>query len=551
MKSLKALLKKYLGFIILIIAMLYSVVSVIKNSLSYDNPNVKTIRICHWQLEAGFRESLQALIDDFEKDHEQRTGEKIRVLQVPISERAYQQYINTGLIGNMAPDIIEKGMAKTARDPAYVARFFQPLSEVVAKPNPFNKGTPLEGVPWKDTFFDGMQSAFDKDLLDYYLIPFSMFTVRIYYNKDLYQKILNRTDPPHSFLDFMGVCKEIKKYKDPNTGIYMIPIAASKAQGSYFDGKYKYPFRVELAQKCDMDYDANANMFETFLSYKNNIWNFHTPALIEGARCLMQIASNFQDGWLAAERDDALFMFAQQRAVMIASGSWDAQSIIDQTKKYFKIGIFDFPMPTDDPVYSKFVKGRGSEATAGGGIPWSINKNSKYPDLCIEFLQYCTTAKNNGRFNSRITWLPVVRGVNITNALLKAFKPKIQGYSGSIDYNISTAVSLMDQGNKWTLYAGQMTPEENADDLQEIYDRTADEGYYKQLDLLRRRFRNTERVLAAKVALRAISNDSSQNKILLEKEIRLEQTIQLTEHSYYMYQYYYELYDKKSTSKAE
>jgi raffinose/stachyose/melibiose transport system substrate-binding protein len=543
MKALKTFLSKYMGFTILGIAMLYAIISVLYHEATYEKSDVKSIRICHWQLEAGFRESLQVLIDDFERDHEARTGEKVRVLQAPISERAYQQYINTGLIGDMAPDIIEKGMAKTARDPSYVARFFRPLGNVVTKPNPFNKGTALEGVPWKDTFLDGMQSAYDENLLDYYFIPFSMFTIRIYYNKELYEKVLGRTDPPHSYLDFISICKKIKGYQDED-GKFVIPIAASKAQGSYFGGKYKYPFLRSLAKKCDMDFNASANVFETFLYYKNKVWDFYDPALIESARCLMDIASNFQDGWLAAQRDDALFMFAQNRAVMIASGSWDAQSIIDQTKAIFNVGIFDFPMPTDDPVYGKFVKGGSSEAGSGGGIPWSINKKTKYPDLCIEFLQYCTTKANNERFNSRITWLPIVRGVKITDERLKAFKPKLQGYTGDIDYNISTAVSLLGSGNRWTLYSGQMTPEQNAGEMQEMYDRTSDDGYYKQLDLLYRRARNTERVVASKLALR-VSQNAKKRAELTSKLVKIDQALQIVDHNYYSYQHRYEIFEKE------
>ncbi len=546
MKNFKTFLSKYLGFSILGIAMLYAVISVVYHGATYEKSDVKSIRICHWQLEAGFRESLQVLIDDFEKEHEARTGEKVRVLQAPISERAYQQYINTGLIGDMAPDIIEKGMAKTAKDPSYVARFFRPLGDVVTKPNPFNKGTALEGIPWKDTFLDGMQSAYDENLLDYYFIPFSMFTVRIYYNKELYKKVLGRTDPPKSYLDFIEICKKIKRYQDEN-GKFIIPIAASKAQGSYFDSKYKYPFLRGLAQKCDMNFDASANVFESFLNYKEKKWGFYSPELLESARCLMDIASSFQDGWLAAQRDDALFMFAQNRAVMIASGSWDAQSIIDQTKAIFTVGIFDFPMPTDAPVYGKYVKGGSSEASNGGGIPWAINKKAKYPDLCIEFLQYCTTKANNERFNSRITWLPVVRGVKITDERLKAFKPKLQGYTGSFAYDISTAVSLLDKGNRWTLYSGQMTPEQNAADMQEMYDRTGDEGYYKQLDLLYRRVRNTERVVASKLALRISQNDKEQ-KELTSKLVKIDQALQIVAHGYYSYQYRYNIAEGKNKS---
>lgn len=549
MKPFKTLLSKYLGFILLAIAMIYAIISVVYHSATYEKSDVKSIRICHWQLEAGFRESLQGLIDDFEKDHEARTGEKVRVLQAPISERAYQQYINTGLIGDMAPDIIEKGMAKTANDPSYVARFFIPFGDVISKPNPFNKGTALEGVPWKDTFLDGMQSAYDENLLDYYFIPFSMFTIRIYYNKELYKKILGRTDPPHSYLDFIDICKKIKAFRDEN-GNPIIPIAASKAQGHYFNGTYTPPFRRGIAQKCDMDFDASANVFESFLYYKSGAWDFYSPELIESARCLMDIACNFQNGWLAAQRDDALFMFAQNRAVMIASGSWDAQSIINQTKDIFTVGIFGFPMPTDQPVYGKFVKGGNSEASKGGGIPWALNKKTKYPDLCIEFLQYCTTKDNNERFNSNITWLPIVRGVEIKDERLKAFKPKLQGYTGSFDYTVSTAISLLEKGNRWTLYSGQMTPEENASQMQEMYDRTADNGYYKQLDLLYRRARNTERVIASKIALRVSRSNAEINK-LSSKLVKIDQALQIVTHNYYSYQYRYEIFEKNKNKGTE
>ena len=109
MSKTKSIHSKYLGAAILAGSMVYAVVTVIYNDLTYDAPDVTTIRICHWQLEAGFREALQALIDDYEKVVRERTGEKVKILQVPISERAYKQYVNTGLIGDMAPDIIEKG----------------------------------------------------------------------------------------------------------------------------------------------------------------------------------------------------------------------------------------------------------------------------------------------------------------------------------------------------------------------------------------------------------------------------------------------------------
>ncbi len=537
MSKTKTFLSKYLGAAILAGAMLYAIATVIYNDMSYDSPDVTTIRICHWQLEAGFREALQLLIDDYETLAQSRTGEKVRILQVPISERAYQQYVNTGLIGDMAPDIIEKGKAKTTEDPSYVARFFMPLSEYVVKPNPYNKGTPLEGVAWKDTFFDGMQGAYDQQLLDYFYIPFSMFTIRIYYNKTLYREILKRDDPPTSYHDFMDVCARIKAHA-AETGAPLVPIAASKAQGTYFSIKYEVPFFSELATRCDMDFDGHASYYETYFGLRKGLWDFDSPALLASAHCLMDIADNFPDGWLAALRDDALFMFAQNRAVMIASGSWDAQSIIDQTKDYFDLGVFGFPMPTEHPEYGKYVKGPASEAGSRGGIPWSINKKTPHADLCLDFLQYCTTAAGNERFNSRITWLPVIRGVPLADEKLRAFKPILHGYTGHFDYRISTAMSLLAQGNRWTLYAGQMTPEENAQQLREMYDRTAESGYLKRLDNLRRTNRNMERVVAAKIALRECVPELAAE--MDRKLVQLDHASQSIHHNYYMYRHWFD-----------
>ena len=156
-KTLFQIIKGSLGLIILALSFIASTISVIYNHYTTEGPDVKAIRICHWQLEAGFRNALQAIIDDYEKDYKKRTGKTVRVIQVPVAEKGYAQFINTGLIGNMAPDIIEVGHTKAFENFSNIVRYFLPLSKYVNQPNPYNDGTKLAGVPWKDTFFDDLQ----------------------------------------------------------------------------------------------------------------------------------------------------------------------------------------------------------------------------------------------------------------------------------------------------------------------------------------------------------------------------------------------------------
>ena len=480
---------------ILLCVVIYTLAAVFHNHLVYEAPDVTTIKLCHWQLESGFREALQKLIDEYEKIYFEKHGKKIRIVQLPIGEKGYSQYVNTTIIGETAPDIIEKAYAKLADDPSYIARFFVPLSKYVAEPNPYNEGTEFEGVPWRETFFDGLMSCYNRALLDYYKIPFSMFTIRIYYNKDLYKKITGKDEPPKTYEELLDVWQTIKDYA-ARTGEPIVPIAGSKEQSEMFRWKFLPTFYYTLVKKCDYSFNGDANRYEMWRSFKEKKWDFNAPQLILSWKCMSEIAQNFQDGWVAAQRDDAAFMFIQKRAVMIASGSWDASSLLTQVGDSFEIGIFNFLIPTDHPVYKKYVKGPVSEATVGGGIPWAITKQSKNREICVDFLRFCTTKKNNEEFNKSITWLPIVRGCKLSN-ILKPFKPEIRGFSVWLDYDISQEMRLRSQGDKWDLFAGKITPKQYGDTLQEIFIRTGEEGYLDTLDNELRNQRNLDRILSS------------------------------------------------------
>ncbi len=492
---MKNFISKYLGVGILVGVSIYTIATVFHNHLVYEAPDVTTISLCHWQLESGFREALQKLIDEYEKIYLKKHGKKIRITQIPIGEKGYKQYVNTTIIGGTAPDIIEKANAKLADEPAYIARFFVPLSRYVAEPNPYNEGTEFEGVPWRETFFDGLMSCYNRTLLDYYKIPFSMFTIRIYYNKDLYKKIIGKEEPPKTYDELISAWAKIKEYAK-KTGEPIVPIAGSKEQSEMFRWKFLPTFFYSLNRKCDYDFNGNGDRYETWRAFKEKKWDFQAPQLISAWQCMSEIAQNFQDGWVAAQRDDAAFMFVQERSVMIASGSWDASSLIKQVGDTFKIGIFDFLIPTDHPIYKKYVKGKVSEATIGGGIPWSITKQSRNKDICIDFLRFCTTKKNNEEFNKAITWLPIIKGCKLSN-VLKPFKPEVRGFIGYFDFNISQEMRLRSQGDKWDLFSGRTSPEQYGKTLQEIFIRTGDEGYLDILDGDQRNQRNIDRVLAS------------------------------------------------------
>ncbi|MHC4985614.1 MAG: hypothetical protein ACYTFO_05605, partial [Planctomycetota bacterium] len=296
---------KYLGPAVLVVTMLAASLQVLITHARYEAPDVETISICHWQLESGFREALDLLIAEYEELYHARTGKRIKIIQVPIAERGYRQFVNTGMIGGTAPDIIEQGKAKTAQEDGYIVRFYLPVGQYVNEPNPYNDGTPLEGVPWKDTFVDGLSGSYHRGLREYYQVPFSLFTVRVYYNRDLLQRATGRTAPPTTYGELMEICREVREYA-AREGIALEPIAASKQQAYPFVDAYESPFLFPLIPKLDRDLNGTIDPFEVYQGYAAGAWSFHSPEFLTAWQCLQEVTGQLQDGWLAAQRDDAV-----------------------------------------------------------------------------------------------------------------------------------------------------------------------------------------------------------------------------------------------------
>ena len=166
-----------IGFALLAACFIVALVRVFNRNAEEAQPGTITIRFAHWQLESGLRDAFDEVARKYMEAHP-----GIRVEQLAIPERTYAQYYRTQLIGATAPDIFAIGFGNNDE---ILARFFTPLTPWLERPNPFNVGTELEGIPWRDTFIDGLNSKYNQNLLDYYMISTAMFTIRVYYNKTL------------------------------------------------------------------------------------------------------------------------------------------------------------------------------------------------------------------------------------------------------------------------------------------------------------------------------------------------------------------------------
>lgn len=450
----------------------------------------KVLRIAHWQLEQGIRDAIDRLIADYEKLHPD-----VEVRQILIPETGYFQWVNTQLIGRTAPDMIEVGSGGTvgwALWPKFYARYFLPLDRYVDEPNPYNRGTALEKVPWRKTYFDEMDGGYEETLQSYYRIPLSAFTERLYYNKDLVEKVWGPTFPK-TYEDFLELCRKLAEYGRKNEK-KLVPIAGSGYNFRQFFNAYRTAFTANYLDPLDVDMDGIVSRIESAAPiYSGRVKLTETP-IRANFELVRELSEFFPQGYTSLSRDEAIFLFLQGSAAMITTGSWDYESMGVQSE--FHLAVTEIPLPSkSNPRYGSYVAGPQTEAGIRGGFPVGITKMSRNAEVALDFMQYATSLKKNEEVNRAMYWLPVIKGAEPRDEL-KPFAPRTEGYSASIEYEGPGAEMAYAQISIEYL-SGKLSYEEFVDQFMQAYRREVPAGIQDVL-------RNDEQTLNQEMRFAAI-----------------------------------------------
>lgn len=178
-----------------------------------DDGGKRIVRLLHWQLEPGYREALEKVIQRYNQLPQVQAA-RVEVRQMYVADRVYSQFLNVHLISGTAPDLSVRRSNKVVRT-GTLGKFYESLGDRIADPNPYNHrryteapeyqawrasvGAPpldpeflaeLEQMPWRSTFIDNMKNGYDDGLKDYFAVPASTFGMtRLYYNRKLLQQI--------------------------------------------------------------------------------------------------------------------------------------------------------------------------------------------------------------------------------------------------------------------------------------------------------------------------------------------------------------------------
>lgn len=448
--------RRTLPFAVLAAAFLWACATIVLHRTQEEPPGTITLRMGHWQLETSVRDAINELARDYQKLHP-----NVRVVQDAIPETTYGQWVTTQLMGGTAPDLMEVWLGLPWQLwMFYLHRYFEPLTAVVGKPNPYNAGTKLAGVPLRLTNKDGMRGSYVEGLQEYMTINLSQFGVRVFYNKGLLKRLTGLAKAPEDYRRFLACCEAIKAKTLPNGKAYT-PIAGSSYHVGLWEWMMFDPVTFPAMRRADYNRDGYVSNDEQFVAFRAGRLDFDFPAYRARFKMFREITNHFQSGYTGLSRDEAVFLFAQQKAVFLSTGTWDARSLQQQTEGRFEVGVIDFPRPTkDDPEYGAVVEGPTYEQ-AIGGFPFGITRTCKHPEVALDFLLFLAAQRNNEKFNRIIGWIPAIKDTAM-DSLLKAFEPHLNGVYSTMNFSLGGETQVK-WGQLYSLYqVGQITYEELA-----------------------------------------------------------------------------------------
>ncbi|HEV7300064.1 MAG TPA: extracellular solute-binding protein [Tepidisphaeraceae bacterium] len=509
------------GVTVLSVAMIASLIQVIRGNRELSGSDGRTVlRVCHWQLEDGFRAALQGVIDDYEKLHPD-----VRIVQMPITEKVYGQWLNTQLISGTAPDLIESGMSKYASNDESMVRYFLALGGELSAPNPYNRGTNLEGVPWRETTLDGMKIGYRPKLLDYYAIPATLAGTRIFVNRTLLEEVTGSKQTPKSLGELMAIGKAVNDYaqrtKQP------IRTVASTYSLKFFYGRYNVAFTTSLEPQLDINLDGMISPLETYEGVLKNKVGFDTPSVKAYYEMMEAFAGLLGEGYAAIDRQQAQFNFSQGRAIFLGTGSWDAEGIRNAMDgKGWDLAVIDFPLPAPDERWGQYVSGRAADAGAWG-VPFAVFKGSPNQERALDFLRYLTSQRANEKMNKAANWPPVTIGAE-PSELMRPFVPDPTGYTSHVQFNIGAQVGNVLSGQETLFYSGETSYESMVKTVNEAIRNPTyggDRAWSLDHDMLVRESRNQERVLAMQATRKLLDPSAEADATEKLRKALLQQVI--------------------------
>jgi len=363
----------------------------------------QVLRIGHYQLETGVREGLAAVAAEYERLHP-----GVRIEQNAVPKKMFSAWMRTQFAGRTAPDLVQLGEGLTEE---IALQNFRPLSTWLREPNPYDQppstdGAIVQSPAWRDTFIDGLTSypSYIPALIDHYGVPNALFTLRVFYNRDLLTKISGSPECPTEFDKFMEVCAQAERF-DTKQSRPLYAMASGGEDSRLLLDTITDSQMQRLVRQIDDLRILQAGMPDYFALHRiNGSWTLRSPGLLAGHELAREYGRHVIPGFLQLAAEDALLAFVQQRVLFLVTTTQAYGSLLAQTN--FPLGVARLPLP--GPDHARF----GAEILGPPGDPLrpevvlGITREAAQPELALDFLRFLSSRRMSTIFAERTGWFP-------------------------------------------------------------------------------------------------------------------------------------------------
>ena len=290
------------------------------------------------------------------------------------------------------------------------------------EPNPYNEGTPLEGMRWRDTFVDGLNtpSTYVDRLSNYYAVTMASVTLRLFYNPGLLEEITGSREPPLTYEDLRRIQDQVVEYS-AREGRRVSLYAGCDYTGEIMIEGLLSRAGLGVSFNLDRFREQGSKVAQMAQEFFRGYWDYRTDALYAGLQNARAAAPFFRPGFQQLDRDAATQEFLRGQALMFLTGTWDATTL--KTMAPFEVGVDHIPWPamSDNSEAGRYYWSPTSDGEANTSMPFYLNKQSPNKDQAMDFMRFVTSLEGNTIWMNKSGWNPSIRGVELLEEL-KIFK---------------------------------------------------------------------------------------------------------------------------------
>lgn len=284
-------------------------------------------------------------------------------------------------------------------------------------------------------------------------IPYDFSQVALFYNKALMEKA---GVDPQSMETWDGFLAAVKKLKE--AGITPIIMGAGEKWPMHFYWSYLV-MRLggaDVLKKAEAGEDGG----------------FTNPVFVEAGERLKELADlePFQEGWLGTLFPASGGMFGDGKGAIDLMGNWllgtqKENSADGEGLPLDQIGFVNFPTLPD---------GKGKASDTLGGIGGFLITEGAPPEA-VDFMKFFTTPEQQKIAAEQGFYVPAVKGTDavITNPIIAEVSRNVAGSTWHqlfFDQDLGPSVGRVVNDVSVAIAAGEMTPEEGAEAIQEAWD---------------------------------------------------------------------------------